>query len=269
MQVSKTPTELVGSAPNGATAGAVRGPDGAGRAITRRRGLPSGRAVVGGFLVALAAVGTFAAYTAGTAAPTTRYVVAARDLGAGEVLTLDALTLVAMELPDEQRSRSFDLPEVLDGAVTLAPLAVGELIQGSAVTAADDAPPARIVSFAADPARALGGRIRPGERVDIVATYGEGAQAYTELVLGDVRVLTADAAGGDDLGGTTVGFTVEVADRSQELALVHATTVAAISVVRSTGVPAGPSDLPGPFQAQPPPELPAPSELADAPITGG
>ena len=38
----------------------------ASRPLRRRRGLPSGRAVVGGFLVALAAVGVFAAYTSAT-----------------------------------------------------------------------------------------------------------------------------------------------------------------------------------------------------------
>ena len=40
---------------------------GTSRPLRRRRGLPSGRAVVGGFLVALATVGVFAAYTAANA----------------------------------------------------------------------------------------------------------------------------------------------------------------------------------------------------------
>src|SRR6187431_1720909 len=42
------------------------------RVITTRRGLPTGRSVLGGLLVALAALGTYVAATSGGDAPTTR-----------------------------------------------------------------------------------------------------------------------------------------------------------------------------------------------------
>ena len=56
------------------------GQNGGGRPLRRRRALPGGRAVVGGFLIALAAVGIFAAYTGATSDGRQRFVVARNDL---------------------------------------------------------------------------------------------------------------------------------------------------------------------------------------------
>src|SRR5687768_720166 len=69
------PSLAPASGARGGAAGALGG-----RAVRRRSALPTGRAVVGGFLVALAALGIFAAYSSATAGPTTSYVVARRDL---------------------------------------------------------------------------------------------------------------------------------------------------------------------------------------------
>ncbi len=83
----------VRTAPAEQARGSSKGPT-----VRPRRGLPSGRAVVGGFLVALAAIGVFAAYTSATAEPVTEYVVAARDLTPGEQLTSGDVELVAIDL---------------------------------------------------------------------------------------------------------------------------------------------------------------------------
>src|SRR5688500_3163670 len=70
-----------------------------GRTIDRRRPLPGGRALLGGFLVAVAIVGTFTAYTRSTVTATVDYVVAARDIDAGATLRASDLTVRAMTLP--------------------------------------------------------------------------------------------------------------------------------------------------------------------------
>src|SRR5687767_6656963 len=92
------------------------------RPVRRRRSLPSGRAVVGGFLVALAMVGTFAAYSASTAPPVTRYAVATRDLAPGDTIDAGALQLVAIDLPDGQRRRSYDQLPPLQGLTVVEPV---------------------------------------------------------------------------------------------------------------------------------------------------
>ena len=74
-------------APPLATTGRVSSSDPGGRTIRPRRSLPGGRAVVGAFLVVVAAVGTFGAYLSATAAPSTSYLVAARSFQLGHVIT--------------------------------------------------------------------------------------------------------------------------------------------------------------------------------------
>lgn len=219
----------------------------AGRSVIRRRGLPNGRAVVGGFLVALAALGTFAAYTRSTAGPSTAYVVAARDLPAGRVLTANDLQIVPLELPDAVRARAFDDPGVLLGAITVAPLQADELVQASAVAAADGAA-RRAVSFSVETSRAVAGSVQPGELIDVLVTFG-GDQGYTDVVLLGAPVLgTGLGADGGEVGGGggAVTFTVEVPDLQAELALTHAAAAGTLTVARSTGLDP-PVEVPGPF----------------------
>lgn len=246
-----------------------RGDGGLGRQIGRRRSLPGGRAVVGGFLVAVAAVGVFAAYTSATAGPATAYLVATRDLPIGALLAPGDVELVPMELPAAQRNRSFDDPFVLEGATTVAPLRADELVQQSSVVRTDAETGTRLVSFSVDATRALNGRIRPGERIDVLATYGD----YTQYVLGDVTVVDTSAAGDDALGTTAaIGFVVDVGDRDAERALAHAAAAATLSVARTTGAPdEGPVDVepyfpPGPDGAGDPADAPpVDAPPADAP----
>src|SRR5438132_1082243 len=69
------------------------GGDGRARPLRRRRALPSGRAVAGGLLVALALIGIYAAYTGATAPPRRSYVVAAHDIAVGSRLEPKDLTV--------------------------------------------------------------------------------------------------------------------------------------------------------------------------------
>src|SRR5215831_5013481 len=64
----------------------------------RHRALPGGRAVVGGFLVAVAAVVVFAASLAGASHPGQSWVVTARPLPAGTILGPGDVTSATMRL---------------------------------------------------------------------------------------------------------------------------------------------------------------------------
>src|SRR5438105_10629413 len=67
---------------------------------SRRGALPSGRAVVGGFLVALAAVGIVTAVEAGSDGPGGRAVRLRHDVRAGSVLVAGDLEVVPVDVPD-------------------------------------------------------------------------------------------------------------------------------------------------------------------------
>ena len=229
------------------TAGAVLDgalPDGADapRTVRPRRGLPGGRAVLGGLLVTVAAVGTFAAYGDATAGPTTSYAVAAADLPAGHRIGPDDVSLRAMDLPSAVADRAFTSPDALAGAVALAPLAEGELVQaGALLPPGAGTEPAAELSFAVPADRAVNGTLRPGERVDVLATYGTGAAAETVVVVRSALLLGNDE-GQEAIGASTRVLTVALDDPDDVLALTHATRAGEVTVVRATaagGTPPG------------------------------
>jgi Flp pilus assembly protein CpaB len=191
--------------------------------------------VVGGFLVAAALVGLFAAYARVEAGPSQSYVVARHPLAAGTRLHASDLGLEPMNLPAGVRARAFGRIAELLGTTLLSPLEKGELIQASSVAATPPGGAARVVSFPVDRGRL--GRLKQGERVDVVATYGTGTDAYTAVVLREALVTEIDRAG-SSLGdsGSTV-LTVAVDDPADELAMAHALQLAKLTVVVTSGPP--------------------------------
>lgn len=224
----------------------TRGP----RPLRRRRGLPGSRAVVGGFLVAAALVGLFAAYARVEGGPSQSFVVARHPLAAGSRLEASDLVLEPMDLPPGAAARAFGRVSDLVGTTLLSPFEKGELLQASAVAATPTGGAGRVVSFPVDRSRL--GRVKQGERVDVLATYGTGIEAYTAVVLDEALVTEidrGDASLGD--GGSTV-LTVAVDDPTDELAMAHALQVAKLTVVVTSGSP-GDAGLRGPNAADGPP----------------
>ena len=199
--------------------------------VRRRRPLPGGRAVFGGFLVAVAVVGTVAAQQAASGPPDTRYVVAAAPLLAGRAIRADDLTTRAVDLPEPLARRAYQDPGPLVGRVLAATVAPGELVQASALAQRGPAPGEREVSFTADPARSLGQRIAPGDLVDVYATSGQGEGGRTAAVVRSARVI--DRQGRD--GGGFI-FTVALGTPDEVEALVAATAAGSLTVVRTTAV---------------------------------
>lgn len=207
-----------------------------GRTVRRRRGLPGSRAVVGGLLVAAAAVGLFAAATRSSGAPTTTYVVARADLSAGTRLQASDLELVAMELAPAVRGRAFDSVQPLVGATLVSPVGAGELVQSSTVVSRKADTASRELSFILDRGR-VGTGIKQGERADLLATYGTGNDAFTVVVVRQALLVAIDRprTTSGDSGPTTV--TVAVDDPTDALALAHALQLGKVTLVRATGAP--------------------------------
>lgn len=204
------------------------------RTVRRRRGLPGSRAVVGGLLVAASAVGLFAAASRSGDGPTQAYVVARQELAAGTRLEVSHLELVPMDLAPAVRARVFDNAEPLVGTTLIAPLAAGELVQGSAVVARRADSASRELSFTLERGRLSPG-VKQGERADLLATYGSGNDAFTTVVVRQAVLVAIERPRAGDSGPTTV--TVAIDDAADALALAHALQLGKITVVRATGAP--------------------------------
>jgi len=206
------------------------------RSVRRQTSLPGGRAVIGGFLVALSALGIFSAYSRAAAGPTTSFVVARRDVALGSRLTTDDLALVVMDLPDALANGSaFRSEATLVGATTIGPVRKGDLVQASDVVRKRSGPQELEVSFALESPRAVAGSLRPGELVDVLVTFGAGGDAYTVTVVRHARVLDARPSGGPLAGGDTEIVRLALTSNADALAVTHAVNVGDVTLVRATG----------------------------------
>ncbi|MGH9131076.1 MAG: Flp pilus assembly protein CpaB [Acidimicrobiales bacterium] len=200
--------------------------------------MPNGRAVVGGLLVTVAGVGTFAAYTGATADHRTNYVVARRSLTVGERITTSDLSVAPMQLSGQiAAQRAFRDPARLVGTIVVGPLAAGELVQSSDVVQSTAAPSSEEMSFAIPTANAVGGSLEPGDRVNVLATFGTGAQAKTVTILSNAPVIDR-VAGNTGLGANNGGdttLTLGLSTKAQSLALAHAVSSGQVTLVRVTG----------------------------------
>jgi len=219
------------------------------RPLRKRQGLPNARAVAGGLLVAAAAVGLFAAYAGIRSGPGHSYAVVRHPIAAGARLQESDLALQPMDLPSSLRARAFEKVSDLVGTTVLSPLAAGELVQPSILVLTRSADAARTVSFPIDHAHL--GALKQGERIDVLATYGTGADAWTGVVLRQAQVVDVDRSKSSlgDAGSPVV--TVAVGDLADEVALAHAVALAKLTVVVATGAPAA-SGPPPTYRAKAP-----------------
>jgi hypothetical protein len=249
------------------------------RAVRRARTLPGGRAVVGGLLVAAAAVGVFAAYLDAVAEPTTRYLVARADLEPGTRFeSMDTVAASfesrAVDLAPDLAARAVRLEdaELLLGRLLLAPLQPGQLLAPGDLVADGGVADAHKLSFAVEPSAALAGDLRVGERLDVLATYGSGDGAYTVFVVRGVPLVARSGAGGSSglgSGGGPLTLTVAVTSPEDVQALAHAVATADIVVTRSTVAEGDARPAPGAYEPSRDRPGPAPDPAGDPVGTSG
>jgi Flp pilus assembly protein CpaB len=199
--------------------------------IERHRGLPGGRAVIGGVLMGLAAVGVYVTYAQAQSDPTDPVVVAARDLQVGEVLGVGDLRVIEADLPEPTAGGAFSSTEAVVGRVVLGPIADGELVQAGALTDGPASPDLHEVALRLPPGQIALGRLKAGERVDVFATVDD----RTTSVVRGAAVVQIEA---DDSGSLTssreVTLIVAVPSGDAVAAVVHALRTGDVTVVRST-----------------------------------
>lgn len=209
------------------------------RAIRRRPGLPGSRAVVGGLLMALAALGVYAAYTGAAEGPTDAVVITRRALRIGEVLEADDLRLAKATLP-ARGAGHFDDVEALVGRVALGPIGAGELVQAAAVTADRGSVEGHEISLTLPREQVAVGRLKQGERIDVFVTVDD----RTRSVVRGARVVQIDAGGDGSLTSEReVSIVAAVESGDAVAALVHALRTGAVTVVRSTHAAEDPTPL--------------------------
>lgn len=211
------------------------------RAAVVRRGLPPWRLArldrrfAGAALIALSVVGGLRLGT--TATPEGEVVlVAARDLPANMPIVAADLRPVRVRAAEEVLAGVVRPPgERLAGQVPLYPVPRHGLIDRRALA---DAPRAgREISVPLEAAHALGGAIRVGERVDVLASFGRGGGSpRTIVVTRNAAVVAVGRSEGSlsGLGGEVASITLAVPP-GDALVLAFAMRNAELDFVRSTG----------------------------------
>lgn len=202
--------------------------------------LPSGRATVGAALIVIAASGVLVAHRVASRPPTTRYVVAARDIPAGAVLTTDDLGTLAATLPAGVPSVPAADAGRLVGRAARTALGELDLIRPADVVASSRfVPPGSVeVPVQIDPARALSGAIRAGSRVDVLVTDPESEG--TVVLARNVPVVAVGGGRSDGIGGVSgVRFRLAAPDADAATAIVDAAVRSQVTLVLPT---TGPGD---------------------------
>jgi Flp pilus assembly protein CpaB len=232
--------------------------------VERLRGLPSSRALVGGLLVALAGVGTLVAWQQAAGSPEHAYAVAARPILPGETLAADDVRLVPIDLPGGVAGAAFTDAGAVAERVALGPIGEGELVQLSELSEPRVAEAVAEVSLALDRDRAVDGRLRSGDVVDVFATYDD----RTEAVVERVRVVgVSDAGGASFTSGSQITVTLALTDASRRAPVIHAARAGEVTLVRSTHLPPSAAPAPGASTTRTP--TPAPDPDTTTPAPGG
>ena len=182
-----------------------------------------------------------------------RAVVAKTDIAVGTPLTHDLVAI--REVPVEWLHSSAITPEQFEraaGAVLAQPARGGEPLVWSqleerrpASLSAHLAPGRRATTIPVDETSSLSGLLRPGDRIDLLATVQRDKQHLTMPLLQGVRVLATgsrtrpgeDVGAGDPLGGTFGTLTLDLSEEEATR------LVAARALARLTAVLRNPQDI--------------------------
>ena len=176
----------------------------------------------------------------------TRVLVATHEIRAGEtvgatdfrteVVTMGADILGTVARAGDQ-SR-------LSGRIATTTIGAGELVTHRALRPRAARHGRRAMSIPIDPARAVGGRLAAGDRVDVLFA---GDRAVS-IIVADAPVLAVDARGRGGIGDSASPFTVTIAVTARQSQLVAAAVADGnISLARTTGAVSGRGTEPQPL----------------------
>lgn len=194
--------------------------------------------MVGALLITVAMVAAVGLSRASGSPATEAVLLASKAISPYDTLGPHNLRVAELALPDEILISTYSDPADLVGTVSRSHLSPGEILHNGDVVESTAnqraAAPAREVSLRIDHDRAVDGRLESGDRVDVLATYGNGVDALTLVVLENVPVLSVAALDSRIGRSGTVVLTLALEHRRDTVALAHAVDNADVTVVRTT-----------------------------------
>jgi len=164
----------------------------------------------------------------------TAVLVAAHEIRAGETITPSDFRTARVTLtPDVLATvaRAQDRRR-LRGRIAGTTIAPGELVTPRVLRPRAAPHGLRAMSVPLDPARAVGGRLAAGDRVDVVFA---GREAVS-IIVADAPVLAVDARGRGGIGESSSPFTVTIGVTAHQSQLVAAAVAdGELSLARTTG----------------------------------
>ncbi len=163
-----------------------------------------------------------------------RVLVAAHEIRAGETVApadfrSEAVTMGSTLLATAVRARD---AATVRGKVAASTIAAGELVARRTLRSRAARHGLRAMSIPIDPARAVGGRLGAGDRVDVLFA---GAHQVS-IIVADAEVLAVDARGRGGIGESASPFTVTVAvSAAQSQLLAAAIADGDVSITLTTG----------------------------------
>jgi Flp pilus assembly protein CpaB len=208
-------------------------------AEAKRLGNPSwvnARTTLGALLFLVALVGTQRVISANQ--QVTPVWSASRDIPAGTVLAAGDLVPTEVNLPADALSLYVLASTPTDSAVVVQSLRAGELVPLASLAASGSEVEGRLITIPIGVDHAVGGELRPGDRVDVFASFDSGSpRAVTRLLVADVEVIEPVRAGGlVSGGGSLIGLTLRV-PTSEAASVAFAIRNAEIDIVRIAGAP--------------------------------
>ncbi len=161
--------------------------------------------------------------------------IAARDLPAGAVLGPTDLRPAEVNLPPELTGTYVSATQDLTGSVLTRTVRRGELLAGTWVSSS---PPSTggAITIPLSREHAVGGALRPGDLVDVYATFDAGdLRSRTDLIVREAEVLEVVSSGGLVAGDDSlVGVTIAI-DPDAGAEVAGAIRTAEIDLVRVSG----------------------------------
>ncbi|MFA9564823.1 MAG: hypothetical protein ACERLM_08975 [Acidimicrobiales bacterium] len=228
-------TELLASESSNGDTGT---PDPPARRLGPSKRLPTGRAVAGGLLVALAALGVLWALTRGDDEPTVEYLVLAHDVQAGDVVGMTDFEITELVLPDQVDASTLfrnSTSEPDPRWIAQTPIRAGTLalvddyhqIGGGELPAPDG----WTVTVHVDEARAMNGQASANLTVDVVGTFEETSRTRTEVVARSARIVQVAPTAQDE---QTLAVHLQVDAYQTVLDLINAGAAGTLTLVDTT-----------------------------------
>lgn len=207
-----------------------------GRTPTKVSRTATKRVLVGSVLIVGAIFGLSWSFSNQSGISTLLIVVPKKSIAPYQPITANDLTTLKMPTKSQFNSLFLTSPADLLGEQALVPLEPNEPITQSEVAPiirhAD-----RELTLEVPSARAVEGSISPGDRVDVLATYGTGPTANTITAGRSVLVLSVSelTSSFSSSSPKTISITLAVRSFEEMMAIAQGQVAATITLVRSTG----------------------------------